>query len=355
MRSSTSSSDGRPDLRRAIVWLLAGCVVVCAGVEAAARVGFNRVSRIQRRFLDEYRAAEQMRPGRGDSRTLLVVGNSLLVEGVQFDQLHDALAADHWKARRLALERTFYNDWYYGLRELLQRGAHPDAVVLMLGPRQWILPDIRGEFSAHYLLNGSDVLRLARETRMRPTETTNLLAANASAFWAVRAEMRNFLLSFLVPDMSRLVGRFTAGGSTPLSPEEVAIAARQRIARLHALTDAYGIRLALLLPPALVRGQEGDAWIGLKRAADANDVSFVKPFDGSTFDAGMFRDDGFHLNAKGAMRYTTLLAPALRQTLDELVNAPRSAKRSDGLVLQDGGGVVDGRGEPKLAIELRQP
>ena len=311
MPSSISNSDPR----RGIAWLLVGCLLVALAVEVTARAGFHRASRIQRRFIDEYRSAQRIGVSRAGKHTVLVVGNSLLLEGVMFDQLKQTLASHDWDAYRLTLERTFYYDWYYALRELYRAGARPDAVVAMLGPRQWIQREIRGEFSAHYLMNGRDVLRVSRELGLNATETTNLLAARTSGFWAVRAELRNFLLPFFIRDVTRLVDRFTRTGPQPLSAVEVEQAAVDRVARLRELTASHGASLALLLPPTLVRGQEGDAWIGLMHAADANTVPFLKPFDASTFGPDMFRDDGFHLNPKGAARYTALLAPALSRAL----------------------------------------
>src|SRR3954464_15249364 len=174
MRSSTSSSD----YRRGIALLLAGCVAIGLMVEGGARVGFHVASKIQRRFVTEYQRASEITAG--DARKhVLLVGNSLMLEGVAFDRLRDALAAQQWDARRLVLERTFYYDWYYGLKRLLESGAQPDVVVLMLSTRQWLSPEIRGEFSAHYLMGAGDVLQLSRELGWHPTKSTNMMFAHA--------------------------------------------------------------------------------------------------------------------------------------------------------------------------------
>ena len=62
MRSSTSASN----LRRATWALVAGCCVVALSVEAAARLGLDRASKIQRRMVEEYATGTCDRAGRRD-------------------------------------------------------------------------------------------------------------------------------------------------------------------------------------------------------------------------------------------------------------------------------------------------
>src|SRR5713226_3283297 len=96
MPSSISGSD----VRRAAWILLAGCLAVAFAVEAAARAGLDRASKIQRRMAAEYRLARTIGTGASTGRThVLFVGNSLLDEDVRFDRLHDAVAPQ-WDARR---------------------------------------------------------------------------------------------------------------------------------------------------------------------------------------------------------------------------------------------------------------
>ena len=292
-------------------------MVIALLVELGARVGFHRASKIQHRFVTEYQQAQAIATDR-ETKHVLLVGNSLLLEGVVFDRLAEALATQHWDARRLVLERTFYHDWYYGLKQLLASGARPDVVVVMLTAKQWIEHDSRGDFSAHYLVNAADVLPLSRELSAHPTKTTNLLLAHYSRFWASRAELRNFWVKFLVPDMNRLVDLFTStleAERRPLAVEDVVPLARVRVARLRDLLDGYGARLVILVPPTLVRTGQGEGWLGLMRAAETLGVPALKPFDSATFGPGVFRDSGFHLNTEGATLYTKLLAHDLERVL----------------------------------------
>src|SRR5581483_8586024 len=134
---------------------------------------------------------------------VLVVGNSLLDEGVQFDRVRHDLG-DGWDARRFIVEQTCYYDWYYGLRRLYREGAKPDFVVVALSPSQWVRPDARGDYTAQYLVNTGDVLDLAHDLAFNATQTANLVAARLSKFWGARVEIRNFVLGHLMPDLGRL-------------------------------------------------------------------------------------------------------------------------------------------------------
>src|SRR5947207_3299684 len=105
MRSSTSASDVI-GVARATRLLLMGCAIVALGAEVGARVALDRASKMQQRVVAEYRAAQQMGGDRREGRAhVLVVGNSLLDEGVQFDRVRTALG-DQCDARRLVVEQT---------------------------------------------------------------------------------------------------------------------------------------------------------------------------------------------------------------------------------------------------------
>lgn len=308
MRLSISGSSPS----RAAILLLAGCVLVAIGVEVVARVGFDRVSKIQRRMAEEYRQASAIghdsAPG---TNQVLVVGNSLLDEDVKFDDVRAALSTE-WDARRFVVEQTFFFDWYYGLRRLFNDGARPDVVVLMLSTRQWVRTDIRGDYSAHYLMSASDVPRAARDLGLDATQTTNLALSNVSKFWGARAELRNFVLGRMMPDLGRLMDFSGVVDTRTIVDDEVEPIARERIARLKALTDAYGAQLVILLPVTL---NPSDGSNGVVRAASAVGVPTLRPVASGTFAPQLYRDAGFHLNPAGAAQFTARLIPALRQQL----------------------------------------
>ena len=312
MRSSTSASR----IGRATALLLAGCLLVALSVEIAARLALDRVSKIQRRTAHEYslaRTSGTLSPGR---RHMLVVGNSLLDEGVQFDHMREALARE-WDTRRFVVEQTFFLDWYYGLKRLFSQGAHPDVVVVMLTTQQWIRPEIRGDYSAYYLVNVRDLPALARELDLNATGTASLFFAGISKFWGVRAEMRNFVLGRLMPELGRLMDFSSVIDPRPLIDEEVERDAVGRIARLKALVDAHGGRLLVLLPPVL---DANDGSEGFVRAARAVGVATLRPVTSGTFGPQLYRDAGFHLNAVGAAAFTERLIAALQTELPSVLS-----------------------------------
>jgi hypothetical protein len=302
---------------RATWLLLAGCVLVCVAVEGAARLGFSRASKIQHRFTTEYAAAQQVGVGPHQGRSVLFIGNSLLLEGVKFDTLRAALARDY-DAHRLVSERTSYYDWYFGLKRLFAEGARPDIVVLTLASPQWITDEIRGDYAARYLMRASDWREARRDLHWNGTKTTNFLVANASEFWGARSELRIFALQFLVPNIEPLTDLFTSNpGAPPLRADDVEPVTAPRLARLQALVEAYHATLVLNLPPTVTIGPQGDGWLGVVRAAAAAGVTVVRPLPPDTFTIDEFRDAGYHLNDKGAERYTALLLPDLRVALRE--------------------------------------
>jgi muconolactone delta-isomerase len=264
---------------------------------------------------------------------VLFVGNSLLLEGVLFEQLRDGLATT-WDARRLVAERTSFYDWYYGLKRLFREGARPDVVVVMLSSRQWIEDEFRGDYSAHFLMDTADLIDLGRDLRLHPTKTSNLLLAHMSRFWGSRSELRNYALQFAVPDLGVLVDLFTSMPNIkPLRSDDVEAVARARIARMRALTEQYDARLVLLVPPTLsIPTHEENGWLGLQRAGEAAGIAVVTPRNTGTFAADAFRDAGFHLNPRGAKTYTERLLPVMRDTLTRVMSPiPNSVqtKRQD--------------------------
>jgi hypothetical protein len=288
---------------------MVACVAVALGVEAAARIALDRSSKIQRRMVQEYQAALAIGGDRQPAGHLLVLGNSLLDEGIEFDRLQRALAP--WEARRFVVENTYYYDWYYGLRRLYRAGARPDVVVLVLSVGQWMPAASRGDYSAQYLFSTRDLPEIVRDLKMHPTQATDLFVANMSKFWGARAEMRNFVLGHLMPDLGRLMAAVQPVNRGRLVEEDVEQTTLPRIERLRDLAHAHGSEVVLLIPPML---NPDDGSAGLIAAAGRVGVSVLLPVPSGTFAANMYRD-GFHLNPAGAARFTARLIDPLRREL----------------------------------------
>jgi hypothetical protein len=292
--------------------------MIALTVEATARLALDRVSKIQRRTADEYWLARTMgNDAPSDHKHVLMVGNSLLDEDVEFDRLRDSLGAQ-WQARRFVIENTFYFDWYYALRRLFNEGARPDIVVVMLSTRQWTRSDIRGDYSAYYLMNTGDLPGVIRDLGLNATEAANLLFANLSKFWAARAEMRNFVLARLMPELEQLMHLSNTADPHPLIDDEVESVVRGRMARLKALTDVHDAQLIFLLPPVLEPGGT-DGANGFVRASQAVGVATLRPLPAGTLGLPFYRDAGHHLNPVGASVFTEKLIPILREQFVSIV------------------------------------
>jgi hypothetical protein len=300
-------------MRRATWLLVLGCVAVALAAEAAARIGLDRASRIQRRMVEEYQDARAIGQDGVPGPHVLIVGNSLLDEGVQFDRLREALAS-HYDARRYMVEQTVYYDWLYGLKRLYREGARPDIVVVMLGTGHWLSPNIRGDYSAQYMMSTADLPLVARDLGMHPTQATGLMFAGLSKFWGARVEMRTFVLGHLLPDFGRLMNTTSVVDRKPLVDEEVAPVLSERVARMRGLADEYGSQLVLLVPPVL---NPDDGSSGLMTAAAEHQVPVLRPVTSGSFGAQLYRD-GFHLNETGAALFTDRLIPALQLQLAQI-------------------------------------
>jgi hypothetical protein len=321
MPSSTSASDARRGFAaRWAPWvLIAGCVSVAAAAEVVARAGLDRASKIQHRLVDEYRAAREIGCDRRQAQTdVLVVGNSLLDEGVHFEQVRSGLAGE-CDARRLVVEQTAYFDWYYGLKRLFREGARPDIVVVVLSPSQWVRPDSRGDYTAQYLLSTADVMGAAHDLGLNATQTSGLFFARLSKFWGARTEIRNYVLGHLMPDLGRLMNFSSYIDPTPIVDVEIEEKARGRIERLNALVREHDARLVILVPPVLVAN---DGARGLAAAAAPCAVPVIRPVTSGTYTKEFYRDTGFHLNAAGAARFTEQFVHALRRELRAEQNTP---------------------------------
>jgi hypothetical protein len=289
-----------------------GCVLVALTVEVAARFGLDRASKIQRRMVQEHAAAVTIGQDGTPGRHVLVVGNSLLDEGVQFDRLRTSLES-RYDARRYMVEQTVYYDWLYGLRRLYREGARPDIVVVMLGTGHWLSTGIRGDYSAQYLMSAADLPLVARDLGMHPTQATGLMVAGISKFWGARVEMRTFVLGHLMPDLATFLNASSAVDRRPMAARDITPVLSARIARLREVTDEHGSLLVLLVPPVL---DPDDGSLALTQAAQQNQVPILRPVPSGSFGAQLYRD-GFHLNEAGATLFTDRLIPALQGELDQ--------------------------------------
>ena len=179
---STLAAKTNSHLRLATVAVIASMVAVFLGAEMLARYAFPRISQIEGRIRSDERQAMSIRASTpGSPPTVLVVGNSLLLRGLDYPKIQTEMAPQA-RVLRFGIENTEYLDWYYGLRHMFAAGVHPSMVVLCLNLGQTVSSRTLGDYSARHLFGGSELLSVAHETGMDATRTSGLILAHWSAF-----------------------------------------------------------------------------------------------------------------------------------------------------------------------------
>ncbi len=313
----TRPAESKPRTRPRIapwVVLLASIAGLFLVVELGVRFGLGRLSRIEGLAEREYRGVMALRGNPEAGRTVLALGNSLLEEGVDFPALRQTLAPD-FRAVRYIMEQTQYLDWYYGLRRFYGAGVHPGIVALSLNAEQMSDDNIRGDYFAYRMMRTRDFWRASRDAHLSPTATFSLLLGSVSAFYGTRSETRNVLLARTVPVMPQLL-RYMVPAHGPVLPdrERVVAAAAQRLRALDDMVHGGGGRFVFIIPASL----DAHNALYLTEAGARAGVPVLLPLASESLSAADFKQDGFHLNAQGAARYTAALAPMLRSKAAEL-------------------------------------
>ena len=290
--------------------LLAGIVLLVILADVLVRFGIGPASRIEGRIERENHAALSMKKGVGETKTLLMIGNSLLLKGVDFSGYQNYLAPEV-SATRFVIEQTNYLDWYYYLRKMYRTGSQPDFVILNLTAAQMTNDEIRGDYFAYRMLSTADVFGAARDAHLSATQTFSLLTGNLSAFYGTRSETRKFVLAKLIPGINDLVAALVpSGAAAPLERESAVKRLSERLLDLDQMVRDHGGKFILVEPASLdIRGLEYMAEAGRRTG-----VPVFEPLHAASLSKVDFLD-GFHLTPEGATRYTSALGPLLRQTL----------------------------------------
>jgi hypothetical protein len=291
--------------------LAAICALLVLVFEIASVYLLNHRSGTYARISRQYAEALTIRPaGAGEPPSVLMVGNSLLLHGVQLDRLRE-MTSSRMQVYPIFLEATGYYDWLYALHGLFLRGARPRVVVLGVGVNYFLENGVRQDYAPMLFFNTRDTLAVASDLQLDRTATSNLLLAHSSTFWDTRSAIRTQVLNHMVPHLENL---FSLVNQRPAVPEgrEFAEMSIPRLQRLRELCEANGARLILLVPPTLA--SEG-AVSRMAAAAQAAGVEVSVPVDPAALSAKFYQPDGMHLNPDGAMIFTSALAKDLPEKL----------------------------------------
>jgi len=287
--------------------LAAICGVLILVFEIASVYLLNHWSPTYARISRQYDEALKTRPaGAGEPASVLMVGNSLLLHGVEVNRLQE-LTSSRMRLYPVFLEATGYYDWLYALHGLFLRGARPQVVVVGVGVNYFLENGVRQDYAPMLFFNARDTLAVASDLQLDRTATSSLLLAHSSTFWDTRSAIRMQVLNHMVPHLEDL---FSLVNQKPAVPEgrEFAEMTIPRLQRLRELCEANGAKLILLVPPTLA---SENAVSQMAAAAQAAGVDVSVPIDPAALLAKFYQPDGMHLNRDGAVLFTSALAKDL--------------------------------------------
>jgi len=294
--------------RTGFIVLVVGLVLILLAFEFGSPIVLDHLSRTEHRVEVERKAARALRPTTPDGRpTVLLAGNSLLLEGVQLDKLHDELAP-RYEVSRLGIEQTHFLDWYFGLRRLLQEGSRPGAIVLALGTDQLASKFTLGEEFAHRQMSARDLPLAIQETNLDRTTASTYFFAHWSNWLADKGVIRQRVLIVLVPNFRTLAGRIADHGAHIHEQEVLVGMAKKRLPELAELSRTYGVKIVLMVPPALREDYSRDIQqVGANVGMPVWVLSPPGEYPRSLY------SDGYHLNQQGSSDYTSRLAEQIRK------------------------------------------
>ncbi len=307
MGSFTSSSDG--NAATSIKWLCAIVIVLLLAAELSARLFLPAYSSAYFRVMRQHGRAVQSRRSPGEPLSVLIVGNSLLLDGIDVDRMRKA-ASPELEIYPVFLEGTHYYDWLYGLRRLFRDGARPSVVVVGLGMESLLQNSVLPE-SPMLLFDGRGILDVSADLKLDRTATFNLLAAHWSVFWGGRRVIRLNVLRRIVPGARDLFALLHKMPGSQIGPTFEAVATA-RLSALRQLGETYGARVVLLIPPWSTSPAAIPQTLAAARHAG---VQTVMPVDPLTLPATLYEPDRVHLNARGAAVFTTALERELPRQL----------------------------------------
>src|SRR5215813_8059201 len=123
--------------------LLTTIATLLLALEAGSNYLLQHASPTYRRITGQYEQALEAAPANpGEPRTVLMVGNSLLLDGIEVSRLQSTTAS-RMHVYPLFLEATGYYDWLYAVRRLFRQGARPDVVVIGVGVSYFLADGFR--------------------------------------------------------------------------------------------------------------------------------------------------------------------------------------------------------------------
>src|SRR5437899_12865345 len=136
-----------------------------------------------RRVSQQLNRAVGARPaGTGEPASVVMIGNSLFLDGIQVDRLQE-LTSERLRIYPIFLEATGYYDWLYGLRRIFRLGARPEVVVVQLEANSLLWNRVRTEYSPMLFFDAPDLLHVSSDLVLVRTAENSLLLVHCIALY----------------------------------------------------------------------------------------------------------------------------------------------------------------------------
>ncbi len=289
--------------------LLGACVVLLALSEVGATWATAHL-RSRRTVREDVRAASTV----GGPRSVLIVGNSLVLHGIDVPAVERALGTGY-AATKLSIVDSGYLDWLYGILSLFDRGSRPGTLVLAISPTQLVGNRPPTGTAARMLWTTPNLVRYALESGPGLTAVSNRVFEHFSEFFAIRSRLRQDARRLIVPGYDAMARRYfvpAADSSSPDTAHEGQVAS-ERLRVLDSICVKRGVRFVFLLIPTNTASDRGLEQT-LVAAGEQSGVPVLVPVSNGALDAQWLLD-GYHLNATGAYAFSTRAGVALAAEL----------------------------------------
>jgi len=308
---SDRSGPRRPD--RFTILLLGSLLIILASLEIVTRARLDSTSKVHRLEMAQRNTLLAVRDtGAANDPHLALLGNSLMLEGTDLRLFRAKLTPKYVPVPYFVLGTNYY-DWYFGLKRLFAEGMRPRYVLLGLSPNQLATSEVRGDISARYLVQQSDLLELVQRTHMDATRASEFMLAHYSQYYSTRETIRSYVIARVLPNVGEMFHNQNVSLRDPAISESVlSPLAVERLGAMDKLCKENGAHFVLVVPPTYQSGAEVIAAAGRKAGIDV-----LLPVKSNEFDASDYQEDGFHLNSKGSEIFTSRLAESLNEVLPQ--------------------------------------
>jgi len=295
--------------QKAVVLLLTLLAFFLGGVEVVARFGFNRISKDGQRWDKSWSEAVALRPtAEGGAKTVLLVGNSLLDQGLSDEGL-GRLRQEGIALHKLIALNTTLLDWRYAVARLTREGSRPSVLIIAFAPSQLSGKSLNLPSFAHSMLDWRDVRRASIEAGLDNTAAAEMFLAKASAWLGYRAGARNVVMQKVFPGARELSLAFLPP-SVSGDERQHRLAALERVEAVAAQTESTGVSLQLILMP--VPSSRDAIWrMNLVASLRESGVPVLDVHQCESFGPGDY-SDGWHLNSTGAQKFEQMLGAAVQ-------------------------------------------